>query len=451
MRLAALFLFAALGSASDRSVVLVVADDLGIHVGCYGDEVILTPHLDRLAAQSTRFDRAYATTASCSASRSVILTGLHNHANGQYGHQHTFHHFRTKEGVVSLPARMKAAGRRTARVGKFHVGPEEVYPFDTVLKASSRNPVQMAKACSEFLEDEAPFFLFYCTSDPHRGGGKVGGADRFGNRDGGHDGVEETLYEPDKVQVPSYLPNTEASRAEWAQYAQSVSRVDQGLGHLLESLEASGHAASTLVVFTSDHGVAFAGAKTTAYEPGLRVPLVVRAPGVEQVTATDAMVSHTDLAATLMAWVGADIEKTHGRSWLPCLEGGEGPAHLFASHTFHEVTMYYPMRVVRNERYKLIWNIASGLSYPHATDLWASSTWQEAWKQGEDTPYGPRTVGRYLHRPEFELYDLQADPWESTNLVNEAEMAEIYSQLKAELRRFQERTDDPWRAKWKHE
>ena len=157
------------------NVVLFVTDDQGQDAGCYGNPVIKTPHLDALAADGTVFDYAFATTASCSASRSVILTGLYNHANAQFGHHHSYNHFRTYDKVKSLPVLLGQAGYRTARVGKYHVGPEEVYKFDEAIKGNSRNPVQMADNSRKFISaaDEHPFFLYICTSDPHRGGGRL--------------------------------------------------------------------------------------------------------------------------------------------------------------------------------------------------------------------------------------------------------------------------------------
>ncbi len=125
--------------AAARNVVLFVTDDQGQDAGCYGNPVIKTPNLDALAADGTRFTHAYCTTASCSPSRSVILTGLFNHANGQYGLEQRLHHFRSFENVKSLPVRLAQAGYRTARIGKFHVGPESVYRFDEQLPGNPRN------------------------------------------------------------------------------------------------------------------------------------------------------------------------------------------------------------------------------------------------------------------------------------------------------------------------
>ena len=154
-----------------RNVLIYVVDDQGsTDAGCYGNPVIKTPGLDRLAESGVRFTHGFCTTASCSASRSVILSGLHNHANGQYGHQHSYHHFSSFDDVESLPVRLSKAGYRTGQMGKYHVAPETVYHFDTYLKAKGNVPTVMADACREFIAEESddPFFLYFCTTQPHR-------------------------------------------------------------------------------------------------------------------------------------------------------------------------------------------------------------------------------------------------------------------------------------------
>jgi N-sulfoglucosamine sulfohydrolase len=115
------------------------------------------------------------------------------------------------------------------------------------------------------------------------------------------------------------------------------------------------------------------------------------------------------------------------------------------------MTMYYPMRVVRERRWKLIWNLAHPLPFPSASDLWESATWQDVYRKGKDAGYGKRTVGAYLHRPAFELYDLESDPDEVHNLAGDPKHAERLEALKAKLKAFQQRTDDPWVLKWDRE
>ncbi|MBN1804410.1 MAG: sulfatase-like hydrolase/transferase [Sedimentisphaerales bacterium] len=451
-------------AADDKrpNIVLIVSDDHGLEaLGCYGNKVIKTPNLDQLAAEGVRFTNAFCTTASCSASRSVILTGMYNHANGQYGHQHSFHHFISFPNIKSLPVLMAEAGYRTGRIGKYHVAPDDVYRFDVALGGNSRSPVEMANNCREFIssDNEKPFFLYFCMSDPHRGGGKVEeiptGPDRFGNRDKGYPGVNEVEYSPEEVIVPPFLPDSPECRAELAQYYKSVCRVDQGVGRLIDVLKESGKYDNTVVIYISDNGVAFPGAKTTVYEPGMRLPCIIRNPAQRKKGITcNALINYADLAPTIMDFADALAKKNdfHGRSFKSVLEREKpwGWDVTYASHTFHEITMYYPMRVVRERRFKLIWNIAHGLDYPFASDLWASSTWQAVIGRGEKY-YGRRTVEAYIHRPKFELYDLENDPDEVVNLADDPEHKGTLTRLQTRLKEFQKRTNDPWIVKWEYE
>ncbi len=423
-----------------RNVLLYVVDDQGTDdAGCYGNPVIRTPGLDSLAAAGTRFTHAFCTSSSCAASRSVILSGLHNHANGQYGHEHAVHHFRSFDHVKSMPAILSAAGYRTRCAGKYHVAPREVYPFDDFLRRGS--PVEMAEACRDLIaaDDERPFFLYFCTTEPHRPFRREGSAP----------------VDPADVIVPPYLPDTPECRAELAQYYGSVERADLGLTRLIEILKETGRWSDTLVLYISDNGIAFPGAKTTCYEPGLRLPCVVRNPYAKKHgVVCDAMINWADIAPTILDFAGAMPEKPafHGRSFLGVLEEEhpKGWDEVYASHTFHEITMYYPMRVVRGRKWKLIYNIAHPLPYPFASDLFASATWQGVLQRG-DSIYGKRAIEAYLHRPKFELYDLENDPHEVRNLADAPQHAGVLEELQGKVQAFQEDTRDPWRVKWDYE
>ncbi|MCA9026675.1 MAG: sulfatase [Planctomycetaceae bacterium] len=485
--------------SAERNVILFITDDESPTLGCYGDEAAVSPAIDAIASDGTLFTRAFATTASCSASRSVVMSGIHNHVNGQYGHQHAYHKFASFDNVVSLalPRVMERAGYRTAQIGKYHVAPEEVYHFEAYLKGNSRNAVQMAEASREFIansKDERPFFLYFATSDPHRGGGIDQTSqlelkpDLFGNKPnhGAHEGVNEVFFDPADVVVPPFLPDTPQTREELAQYYQSCARIDQGVARLVEILKEADLYDKTMFVFTSDHGMAFSGGKTTVYEPGLRVPFIVRNPYEGQRgIVSHAMISHIDITPSLLDfasgldreanapkdmvdadefWKGTpearenrgpvkNLSSYHGRSWIPILGDANAMHHdtIFASHTFHEIQMYYPMRVIRDDKYKLIWNIAYELPYPFASDLWAASSWQAQFQLGEDAPYGQKTVGEYIHRPAFELYDMQTDPHERTNLADDSQHAEVLETYKARLKELQTQFNDPWVMKWEYE
>jgi len=486
--------------AAEKNILFIITDDESPTLGCYGDACAVTPAIDAVAQDGMIFRNAFATTASCSASRSVVMSGLHNHRNGQFGHQHSYHKFASFHDVVSLalPQVLAKAGYRTGHIGKYHVAPEPVYHYETYLKGNGRNAVQMAENSRAFItdtSDERPFLLYFGTADPHRGGGADAASklefkpNLFGNLPGkrAHDGIEEVFYDPAEVVVPPFLPDTPETREELAQYYQSCSRVDAGVARLVEILKAADLYDKTMIVFTSDHGMAFAGGKTTVYEGGLRVPMVVRDPyqtrrGVE----STALISHVDITPSLLDFAGGldhatnspknkidakaywsergealeenrnggkPFDSYHGKSWLHCLADPQAEHHdtILASHTFHEIQMYYPMRVVRDAKYKLIWNIAHPLPYPFASDLWAASSWQAQWAKGMDAPYGNTTVGNYVQRPRFELFDMQADPNETTNLADSQGHQDVLEKYQAKLKAMQQAYGDPWIMKWDYE
>jgi N-sulfoglucosamine sulfohydrolase len=442
------------------NIILFVADDHGTDaIGAYGNKVIKTPNLDRLATQGVRFNNAYCTTASCAASRSVILTGLYGHATGSYGHVHDYHHFSTYDIVKSLPVLLENEGYTTARIGKYHVAPESVYHFGKVLKANPRSTVAMAEECKDVLASENPFFLYFCTDDPHRAAstnpGQWNAPNSFGNTLDGYPGVETVTYNPDEVVVPAFLPDTKEGREEIAQYYQSVSRIDQGFGRLMQMLEESGKADNTIVIYISDNGMAFPGAKTTLYEPGMKLPCIIRDPFSKlKNTTSNAMISWVDLTPTILDMAQVEIKENslHGRSFKEVLNVKEpqGWDQIYASHTFHEITMYYPMRVVRDKNFKLIRNIAWRLEYPFASDLWAASTWQEV-HRGQKEFYGNRKVKDYLYRPEFELFNLEKDPGEIVNLANDPAYREVLDTMIKKMKDFQIKTKDPWLITWDHD
>ncbi len=469
-------------AAAPRNVVLFIADDMGQDAGCYGNRDVKTPHLDVFARESTLYRRAFCTTASCSASRSVILSGLHNHANGHYGHQHAFHNFHAFPSVQSLPVLLTRHGYRTARVGKFHVQPESVYQFGKVIPGGGWNGLAMADACREFVTDKSqPFFLYFCPLTPHRSGGVLPGHPLKPNAFGNHQpmaGHTDVKYDEKSLAVPPHLPDTPACRAELAQYYQAITRVDASFGRLVQLLKETGQYENTLIIFASDNGMAWPGAKTTLYEPGMRLPLVVRSPDQKKRgVASDAMVSWVDITPTILDFAGvkevlapplvASGEESgkaakkksgevpysfHGRSFAPTLDGGAVPGWevVFGSHQFHEITMYYPMRCIRTGRYKLILNLAHPLPYPFASDLHESATWQDFLKSGASR-YGKRPVQDYLQRPRYELYDLQNDPDEVSNLAQSAAHKAMFTELAERLKNFQERTRDPWISKYIYE
>ena len=437
----------AVHAAPHRNVLLLISDNQNWDdCGCYGNPVIKTPHIDRLAAEGVRFEHGFATTASCGPSRAVIYSGLHAHQNGQYGHGHGYHTFRLMPNVQTIFQLLKASDYRTALLGKQHTTPLESYPFDFDPKVNSRDVAGLAAAAGEFFREsgEQPFFLAIGYSDPHPTSREQPG---WGIRKD-YGGLQPVKYDPGEVVVPSYLPDRPEVREGLAGYYQQISRLDSGIGLVLEALEKAGKRDDTLVIFVSDHGSSEPGAMSNHYDPGVRIPFIVRDPrGQKPGSVNRAMVTLADIVPTVLEWTGADGPryKLPGRSFLPFLDdqSPQGWDEVYLSHVCHEVTMYYPMRTVRTRQYKLIWNIDWQSEYPLPIDTLNRATWTETLRRG-DRLIGPRTVSKFLNRDELELYDLENDPDEVINLAENPVYGGVRRELLDKLDAFVTDTKDPW-------
>lgn len=426
------------GRSRPRNVLLIIADDQSY-------DPIKTPTLDALARSGTEFVMSYAAVASCSPSRSVLMTGLYPHTNGMFGLAHGVHNFHLVDGIQTLPSLLKQAGYTTALVGKYHLKPESAFNFDAHLAPEApgnRDVSHMASEAGTFFDSvgEQPFLLVMGYSDPHRA------PINFGNTQQWPD-VPRKTYDPDRLTVPGSLPDLPEVRQDLAEYYQSVRRLDTGVGLLIDQLKASGKYDDTLIVYVSDHGRPFPGAKATLYEDGIHVPMFIISPDQKRREVKNrAMVSLVDIAPTIIEWANAPMPSYElpGRSLLPIMEQEEpaGWDTVFASHTFHEVNQYYPMRAIRNQQYKYIRNLAHELPFPIPGDVAESPSWQAMLTTG--APVGQRSQSAYIHRPAEELYDLSADRLELRNLVDDAAHAEVLELLRAQLNEHRARTRDPW-------
>lgn len=427
------------------NILLLIADDLGRMAGCYGEPAIRTPHIDALAARGTRFDMAFTSTASCSASRSVIYTGLHTHETGQYGLHHDHHHFMTFADLPTAPALLNEAGYHTGIIGKVHVGPAEVYPWQLREESATRDVGWVAERARAYFDDRSagrqPFFLTIGFIDPHRDETRGGfGNDAFG--------TDDPVVDPRHVHVPPFLTDLPEVREELAAYYRSVHRLDRGVGLVLSALEAAGLAEDTLVVFLSDNGAPFLNSKTTLFDAGVHLPLIVYRPGQTPGIANPNLVSFTDLLPTFLdvAEAKAATGKRRGRSLLPILEATAplpGWDVVFGSHTFHEVTNYWPTRFLRTERYKYHRNVAWQLDFPFSGDLYGSLSWQGI-RRTDPVMIGQRALADYIRRPAEELYDLETDPLEVVNLASDPDHAARLAGFRDRLERWQRETRDPW-------
>ena len=432
-----------------RSVLFIIADDWSRIAGCYGDSVIKTPNIDALAERGVVFDYGFCTSPSCAVSRACILTGQHSHTHGQYGHCHGIHGFRTHEYMQSIPKIVKARGFATGCIGKKHVEPISVYPFDFEPKVDARSPTDTADKVRIFLEQnkESPFYLHVGSSYPHRAGRS------FGN-EREHAGIEAVPYAPAEVIVPDFLPDVPAVREDLAEYYQSISRYDQVVGAVLRTLEASGRADETLIFVTTDHAMPFPGAKASSFDSGHHCPLVISSPDQQKRGIhNQALMNWVDFCPTILEWCGVEhpdgSNALPGRSLLPILEDdslhpGDGAWEgTYFSHCFHEITNYYPYRVLRGRRYKYVRNLAYQLETPLPSDLFRSMTWTAVRNDNIDM-LGQRPRESFVHQGREALYDIENDPAESRNLINNGGLADVVVEMRGKVMDFRKQTKDPW-------
>ena len=430
-------------AASERpNILLIVSEDNGPELGCYGQPYVETPVLDELAASGIRYERAYVARAGCSQSRAALLTGLYPHQNGQIGlatWKFGLYHGATPNLVRSL----KGAGYRTGIIGKLHVNPEEAFPFDFKAIPKSnfarKNQDQYAVEAKEFIEaSDEPFFLSVNYPDAHRPFlAQV-------------DGVPaKPLTEGDVTPLDYFGLDTPELRRQTADYLNCMSRLDVQVGELLEVLQASGKADDTLIVYMGDHGADMLRGKRTSYEGGVRVPLILSWAGkIKPEQERSELVSTLDLMPTLLRVARADpVDYLPGRDLVPMFDGSkvEWRTYLFTEYHTHSAHNYYPQRTVRDDRYKLICNLMPGVVNP-GYEFTRRKFFEEKREVVAAAPEPVRSAYELMERPPaYELYDLEADPYEFINLAENKEYAEVLARLQGELERWRDETNDPMR------
>ena len=434
--------------AAARNVLLLISDNHSqIDVGCYGHPQLRTPNLDAMARQGTRFANAFSTVASCGPSRAVIYTGLLTHANGQYTHGYEFnnaHNGVLGRDITTVFDMVKKGGYRTALFGKTSFDPRPgQYEIDATAAGIPRDiPAQVARA-ERFIRSsgDQPFFVALCPTFPQP-------TDRPRSARRASGVQPPRALDPATVVVPSHLPDRPDVRESLTEYYELVEQLDAGFGLALEMLKQTGKQDETLVMFFSDQGAPYPNGGYSHYEPGVRVPLIIMNPEARRRgVVNDAMVSLADITPTILQWTGVKPPSypLHGRSLLGILEQDTttGWNSVVLSHVMHEITMYYPMRTIRERRYKLIWNLCYESPWRDASEVTRWSTWAGTLRRG-DKFIGRRSIQKYLWRDNVELYDLQTDPEEVVNLADDPKHADTRRRLSEELLKRLRETNDYW-------
>jgi N-sulfoglucosamine sulfohydrolase len=422
------------------NVVVMHCHDLGRFLGCYGHRAVSTPNLDALAAGGVRFDRAFATAPQCSPSRASLFTGRWPHSNGVMGLTHDefgWDLHPTERHVAELlrddgyftallgvhhESRVRSDATVAARLGFDHVDTGAILAAPVADAALGLLP--------HLAESAQPFYLQVGFYEPHRIAGE---RDEHGVM-----GFLGDHLEPDESQgvaVPAYLLDTPSARAEIAELQGAIRHMDAAAGRILHQLERLGVAGNTIMLFTTDHGVALPRAKCSLYDPGLEVALIIRYPdrGWAGGRVHDALVSNIDIVPTLLAAAGIDPgDGQQGRSLLPLLDGDAyiERGEIFGELTYHDY--YDPRRCIRTRTHKLIANFSSAPAFMDPSQSWSRRCTPQVQIAGKDA-----------YHPPIELYDLQRDPHELTDLAAQPEQAELVGQLSTQLFGWMAETKDP--------
>ncbi len=325
-----------------------------------------------------------------------------------------------------------------------HVRPGKEFSLDYRERMVTRYVDRVAEAAGDFIGvSDDKFFLVVGFDDPHtlpKGYKPTGDGSwaRFGGR-------------PAKPLVYGEVPPFPFQRLEapivvrrTTEYYNACMRLDEGVGKLLEVLDKTGHRDDTLVVFISDHGPPFYRAKTTCYEGGVKVPLIVRWPKVfKPGERSDALVCAVDLLPTIMdAAAGKTPAGLHGRSLRHTLDKAQHRRFLATETNYHRSTPFYPRRAIRDSRFKLIHNLRAGKARPQ-TEFDSDRSYELSRKPKFEGVEAVRVYAQAADPPEFEVFDLEQDPWEFKDLAAQPEHAKTLARLQQALLDWRRQTADP--------
>ena len=454
LALAALHLsLAQLPAASRLNILFFTADDMNFDSSgvCGGPIKDLTPNIDRLAAESLRFQHAYSTVAVCQPVRQIMQTGLYPHRNGAMGF------YPVKPEVRTLNQQLHDAGYLISMYGKnSHHQPAEKFCADVADDKISRHPSKLAEVTRKFLrmarDQNRPFFHNVNCYDPHRPFIGINGPDDLAEGE-----PPSRWIKPDEItRVPGFLENLPEIRRELAGYYTNVRRLDDSLGAVLKVLEEEGFAENTLVmVYAGDHGMSFPFAKSNDYENSSRGALIIRWPGVTKPGGVDRdhLVSTLDFAPTLLDAAGLPpLSGIDGRSFLPAVKGESmtGWDRVFTFYNAAFGNRWLPMRCVRTKDRSYIWNAWSDGKRQYQTENMAGLTWKAMLGAAATNPAIKARTDFYLHRVPEEFYDLTNDSCERSNLIGDASRQAEIEEMRRDLLALMRRTGDPFAEAFAH-
>jgi N-sulfoglucosamine sulfohydrolase len=425
---------------SRPNLILIIADDMAWDdCGVCGHPDIRTPNIDRLAGEGMIFHQAFLTTSSCSPSRASIITGTYPHQTDAEQL-----HWEMPPENITFVEKLKDAGYWTAQAGKWHMGNHMKDRFHFLaeentsalqnsygeLPVSDGSGAHLWVPLLEHRPENQPFFLWLAALDPHRDY---------------EEGIIDQPHTIHDVRLPPYVPDTEKVRRDYALYYDEISRLDQYVGRVVETLEKQGVRDNTVILFISDNGRPFPRDKTTLYDSGIKTPWIISWP--DQITPrseTSSLVSAVDIAPTFLAIAGLKAgESFVGKDFSPVLRDPDASVrqYIYGQAHWHDHENF--VRSIRDNRYNYIRNFFNDLPRTPPADALNSPTFAEIRDLERSGELDEFQRSLYFEpRPEEELYDVLNDPHEMNNLAGEPGYKQVLNEMRMGLLNFMETYND---------
>lgn len=415
------------------NILVIVSEDNSEQIGCYGDARVSTPHLDSLAANGVRYDRAYVPYSVCSPSRAAFLTGLYPRQTGHIGL--ATHRFAMFKDFKTMPAYLKEAGYYTGFIGKTHINPERLVEDYIDFRGVTNSNFNKTFSIEDYAREartifknaqaeKKPFLAIINYSDAHRKFIETSPA--------GYPTIKVT---GDINPLPWIGVDTSYLREETRSYLNCMNRLDEGIGMVLANLDQIRLRQNTFIIYVADHGADFPRGKTSCYEGGVKVPMILNFPKTfTRGTIESSLVSTMDILPTILTEVGFEIPDELVGTPLQALLNPDTPRRKYI-HTFNTGSAAHTLFLtfgIRDERYKLIYNPVRSKNRAGISRYVGSAVPENLWQLS------------YVYPPEFELYDLRNDPYEFNNLAGHLGFNATRDRLFQAMRDFQKEINDPF-------
>tara|TARA_B100000676_G_scaffold18927_1_gene16491 strand:+ start:2870 stop:4270 length:1401 start_codon:yes stop_codon:yes gene_type:complete len=392
------------------NIVFYLSDDQDLlDYGVYGNPNVQTSNADLLASEGMKFSNFYTGQAICAPSRSQIFTGMYPVKNGCMAN-----HIGVKPDIKSITSLLKESGYEVVLAGKSHVKPNKVFDWTYYFPKVNNRHLPLEQIEDYLKNVNKPFCLIIASDYPH---GPYPQTSNYSKAD-----IFKLPYDP------SYIGNHKPG------YYQNIQDDNDQLGQVLNMVDNYGLRENTMFIYASDHGLS---GKWSLKEQGLRVPFIIRWPGkIKPNTTSETLLTLVDVLPTMLEVSNTEIpSEIDGKSFLETLNGSKMKIHdyIFGVSTRQNIRecKIFPSRMIRGNRYKLIRNFNSVEVVD--SNLGDNPVINEFAKIGAES---------FPNVPYEELYDLEKDPFQKVNLINNPKYKKIRNRLSVALENWMKSQED---------